>query len=105
MEYLTEKQHFSKQVKEYKLNGGWRSYLYCTVITACADELGSTTGWIASVHKGGVSFQTLDPLTCFTVPHTHGLVRARWKKQAEGCRKNTKWIMKLLKSFNETFNI
>lgn len=67
----------SYSYKQWKLKSRQRSYLYCTIITACADELWSTTGWIASVHKGGVSFQTLDPLTCFTVPHTHGLVCAR----------------------------
>lgn len=63
-------------MKECKLKEGWRSYLHGTIIAACADELGSATGWIASVHKGGVPFQTLDPLARFAVPHTHGLVCA-----------------------------
>lgn len=64
-----------------------KSHLDCTVIAAGADELRPSPGRVAGVYEGGVALQTLDPLSCLTVPNSYSLVRARREEHA--ARHNT----------------
>lgn len=54
----------------------WKTHLHCPVVTAGADELGSTASWVARINEGSVALQALDPLACFTVPNTYSFVCA-----------------------------
>lgn len=67
----------------FKLSGKQKSHLDGTVVTASADELGPSAGRVAGVNEGGVALETLDPLPCLTVPHTHSLVCARREEHAK----------------------
>lgn len=64
-------------------SGKQKSHLDGTVVAASAYELGPSAGRVAGVNKGGVALETLDPLPCLTVPHTHGLVCARREEHAK----------------------
>lgn len=82
-----------------KLIGSRKSHLDCPIIATGADELGPSAGWVAGVNEGGVALQTLDPLTCFTVPHTYSLVGARRKQHAGIHSKKTQLLKPLLDTF------
>lgn len=60
-----------------KLPQSWKSHLHSPIVTAGADQLGTTAGWVAGVNEGSVALQTLDPLACFAVPHAYSFVCAR----------------------------
>lgn len=81
------------------MNSSWRSYLDCPIIAASANELRAPPGWVAGVDERGVALQTLDPLTSFTVPHTHSLVCARGKQHAEGHSNKTQLFNLFLDTF------
>ena len=87
-----------------KANGNKKSHLHCPVIAAGADELGPSSGRVAGVNEGGVALQTLDPLACFTVPHTYSLVCACRKQHAEIHRKKTQLVKSVLRSFINTLD-
>lgn len=105
---LTAERRFSIRFQVYyslfclsKLNGSQNSHLDCPVIAAGADELGSSAGRVAGVNEGSVALQTLDPLTCFTIPHTYSLVCAGWKQHAEKHRENSQLVNPLFDTFTD----
>lgn len=51
-------------------------HLDCPIVAARADQLGPSARRVAGVNERGVALQAFDPLACFAVPHTDGLVCA-----------------------------